>query len=308
MKSHCEEFTLWTLCMDAVSEKVLRELQLPNVKVISIRDVETAFPNLLNIKHQRSNVEYYFTSTPFLPLYIFSQHQQVELVTYLDADLFFYSNPEPLFAELGEKSIAIIEHKFSKGLETMVTHGIYNVGWVTFRNDKNGIECLQWWRDRCLECCFDHYEDGKFADQKYLDVWPEIFPGVVVLQHRGANVAPWNVANYKITFQSSHVFIDSDLLIFYHFHGVRRLFKNFYDSALGLYNTRLDSGLRRNVYSPYITVLNQTYVLINTKTSSLKTVRVPQSGAVSQRIFINAKWLYYFIMKVILRRNYLFIR
>ena len=42
--------------------------------------------------------------------------KDINLITYLDADLLFYSSFEPIFNEIGNSSIAIIEHRFAKAL------------------------------------------------------------------------------------------------------------------------------------------------------------------------------------------------
>src|SRR5205823_10040223 len=95
------------------------------------------------------------------------------------------------------------------------------VGLMAFRNDSFGRECLEWWRERCLEWCYDRLEGDRFADQKYLDDWPTRFERVVVLQHKGAGVAPWNAMNYQICLQNGRVIVDGQPLIFYHFHGLK---------------------------------------------------------------------------------------
>ena len=75
---------------------------------------------------------------------------------------------------------------------------------------------MRWWKERCIEWCFDRSEDGKFGDQKYLDAWPELFGNeVTIVQQTEKTLAPWNV-NYmenKLQGKLSPVF--------YHFHGIR---------------------------------------------------------------------------------------
>src|SRR5207237_5145326 len=101
--------------------------------------------------------------------------------------------------------------------------GIYTVGWVSFRRDADGLACLRWWRERCLEWCRDRHEDGRFADQKYLDDWPTRFEGVRVLQHKGANLAPWNLSNVTVQIREGRIQADEEPLLFFHFHGLKQV-------------------------------------------------------------------------------------
>jgi len=104
-------------------------------------------------------------------------------------------------------------------LAHLETYGRFNVGWLTFRNDPVARACLQRWREQCLAWCFDRLEDGRFADQKYLDEWPERFGAVRVIQHKGANVGPWNVGRYELTQGDGSLKIGGDSLLFFHAHG-----------------------------------------------------------------------------------------
>jgi hypothetical protein len=98
------------------------------------------------------------------------QESQVTHVAYLDADLFFYSNPQPIYDELGDGSILIVGHRFSPEYRTSErTSGIYNVSMVVFRRDRDGLECLTWWKERVLEACRLDPEAGLCGDQTYLD-------------------------------------------------------------------------------------------------------------------------------------------
>ncbi|HMQ34137.1 MAG TPA: hypothetical protein PKD53_25615, partial [Chloroflexaceae bacterium] len=255
LRRHCPAFRLWALCLDEASHRVLTAMALPGVEPIALTELEGGDAELLRVKGDRSRVEYYFTLTPALPLYIFERWPEVSLITYLDADLYFFADPRPLFDELGGGSVAITPHRFSRRLRHYESHGRYNVGWVSFRRDASGLACLRWWRERCLEWCYDRAEPGRFADQKYLDEWPRRFAGVVVIRQRGANLAPWNIADATITAAGDEVRVDGDPLIFFHFHGLRQPRSRIYNHQLYLYKTRPSPLLLRRIYGPYIRAL-----------------------------------------------------
>src|SRR5206468_9462932 len=214
---------------------VLARLALPGLHAIALEDFEKDDKELLAAKRTRTRIEYYFTCSPSLPLHILSHHPHVDVITYLDADLGFFADPRPLYEEIGDRSIAIIGHRFPPDLHEWVRYGIYNVGWLSFRRDRHAMACLGWWRERCLEWCYDRCEDGRFADQKYLDDWPTRFQGVVVLMNKGANLAPWNLANYTIRWDRDRVWVDDDPLIFFHFHRLRQIEAWAYDPTLAGY-------------------------------------------------------------------------
>lgn len=251
------EFRLWALCMDAPSYEALRELRLPGVEPIALADFEHADVELLTAKNDRSRAEYFFTCTPSLPLYVLEHWPEVDLITYLDADLFFFSHPQPIFEELANASVGIIAHRFSWLNQSRRRFGIYNVGWVSFRRDEDGLRCLRWWRERCIEWCYDRVEGNRYADQKYLDEWLERFRGVRAVEHKGANLAPWNIANYQIRERDGRVMVDEDPLVFFHFQGFQQIRPWLYNSNFGLYGVRPSSAVRRAVIGPYIRALQE---------------------------------------------------
>jgi hypothetical protein len=249
---HARPFVLYALCMDDEARDTLLGLGLEGLRVISLREFEEGDAALAAARGNRSLIEYYFTCTPSLPLYVLDHFPGIDVVTYLDADLYFYGSPAPLYDELGNGSVLIIGHRFAEHLREREAHGLYNVGYLSFRNDGPGRECLRWWRERCLEWCYDRLEDGRYADQKYLDEWPRRFPGVVVLRHKGANLAPWNVSRYRLRRAAGSVTVDAQPLVFYHFHFLKMVTPSFFHLGLGFYRARLGAVLRRDVYLPYL--------------------------------------------------------
>ena len=255
LRKHCPEFKLWVLCMDDTAYRILRALELPGINPISLEDFESNDQALQIAKTNRSRIEYYFTCTPSLPLFVLNNWPEVDLVTYLDADLFFFENPLTIFEEVREASIAIIGHRFPSKLQRLELRGIYNVGWLTFRRDRKGLECLNWWRDRCIDWCYDRTEGGRYADQKYLDDWPTRFKGVKVIEHKGANLAPWNVASYRLSLVREKILVDQQPLIFFHFHGTKEIFPGVYNTGLCSYLAKSSYMLRSKVFRPYIEAL-----------------------------------------------------
>jgi hypothetical protein len=248
----CHEFKLWVLCLDQRCEDSLERLKLPHMELIALADFERGDSALAAAKRNRSLIEYYFTCTPSLPLFLLAGQPALEQVTYIDADLWFFGDPAPLFQELGDGSIGIVPHRFSPHLRDHEVWGRYNVGWLTFRNDAEGIGCLSAWRSACNEWCYDRLEGERFADQKYLDAWPGRFKGVVVLQHKGANVAPWNVARYRITRSpEGSVGVDEQPLLFFHYQGFKQVGRRSFDSGMLAYRSSLSRSLRTLVYLPY---------------------------------------------------------
>jgi len=237
---------------------MLDKLKLDNVNLIKINDFEDQ--ELLNIKNSRSPREYCWTCTPSLPLYILKKHPEIDMIAYLDADLFFYSSPKPIYQEFGNSSIMIIPHRYSEETKHLEEkNGIYNVGMLIFRNNTHGLRCLNWWRDRCIEWCYATYENGKLGDQLYLNCWPRKFKGVYILQHKGSNLASWNLPNYTIKKTGESILVDDNELIFFHFHGV----KIHSETSFKLPAYTLTSYNKNTIYKPYLKELQKIIKQIN---------------------------------------------
>ena len=251
----CPSFELWVLCLDAVCHRALSELRISGMHLIPLEELEESDRQLCAVKSTRSLLEYYFTCSPCLPSFVLSHYTHVDRITYLDADLYFFRDPSDVFDVIEHSSIAIIPHRFHPTFVGREQFGIYNVGWVSFRRDEQGMACLSKWREQCLDWCYVRCEADRFADQKYLDRWPADFSNVAVIRHKGANLAPWNVANYHLRHTESGVCVENEPLIFFHFHYLKQVNKWVYNPGLSEYKTSLVRVLRNYIYVPYIHAL-----------------------------------------------------
>jgi len=244
--------------MDDTTYDILNKINLNKVELIPLKEFEDR--ELLNIKNTRAPGEYCFTCTPSLPLYILKKNPDLDMIAYLDADLYFYSSPEPIYKEFDNNSIMVIPQRVSKNIQYLERFGIYNVGMLIFRNDKYGLNCLGWWRKKCIEWCFAYFNKGRFGDQTYLNDWPERFFGVYVLQHKGAGIAPWNVSQYKIKEINNQIFVDDEPLIFYHFQSLK-IYPNL---KFQLYNPpyNISSNIKKLIYNPYLKELKKIIIKV----------------------------------------------
>jgi len=254
LKAHNLNFKLWVLCLTQECKKILDAIDSPNIEGYSLHEIEKEFPELLKAKGNRSLPEYYFTLSPFWPNWLLDNKPEISSITYLDADLEFLSSPESLFDEVENSSIGIIEHRFHPSFDIARYSGRFNVGWIYFKKDRVSSDCLAQWQAQCLGWCKDYPEDGKFADQKYLDSWPDDFEGTHIISHPGANLAPWNLNTHKITRESERLLSDKKPVIFYHFHMIKALDDNHLSTSLEIYRVPVEE--RKKIidwlYVPYI--------------------------------------------------------
>ncbi|MDP4286108.1 MAG: glycosyl transferase [Bacteroidota bacterium] len=237
LNEHCKQFELYILCLDEFTFEFFQKnaAGYPEIKTLSLVELEASDSELKACKTNRSLIEYYFTLSPCLPLFILNKYNLPHICS-LDADILFLDSPNTLFDNLNDYSIVITPHKFSHEIKEKIIYGIYNVSFQIFKNDETGIKCLQFWRAQCIEWCGDQPDEEKklFADQKYLDNWTDLYPGKVkVLNDYVSGLAPWNLNNFKITKRGNKFYSNSERIIFYHFHDFK--YYNNYWASNGLH-------------------------------------------------------------------------
>jgi hypothetical protein len=225
LQLNTSEFILYVLCLDEVTLNFFKDHvdSYPKVKCLTLLELENVDTDLKSCKNTRSLIEYYFTISPCLPLYILRKYN-IPHICSLDADILFLSDPTKLFDHLNFASVIITPHKFSAELSQNAKFGIFNVSFQIFKNDAVGLTCLNKWREQCITWCGDYIDEttGFFADQKYLDSWPvEYGNKLIVLNDEVSGLAPWNLNNYKLRFRNDKLYSVNEPVIFYHFHGFK---------------------------------------------------------------------------------------
>ena len=251
-----KEFTLYIFCFDDKSFEILKDMSLSRAVILHHSCFETE--EYLEKKKGRSKAEYCWTCTSRIIEYVLDNYD-VEDCTYIDSDLYFYENPKILKDEIDRvgADVTIVEHRFKSnryGRKLEKRNGKYCVQFNFFRKNENARKVLNWWKERCLEWCYDIPEPDRMGDQKYLNCWTAMFEGVHELQHLGGGVAPWNLEKYTLESVEGYNIIMKDgkgklfPLVFYHFQNIRYMPGRYVNIKSQTRNRKLKYA----IYVPYL--------------------------------------------------------
>ncbi len=262
-------------CFDDESYQILRQFPQKNMILVHYKDFET--PALMATKKDKKRFyEYYWAYKPELILQTMAK-TNAEIVTYIDCDFYFFSDPEILFQDMGDVDVLIQPNNFSQPeAKQFLPVGYYCSCFEAFRNNPNGKKVLRWWLEQCTKWCFSEFEDGKFADQKYLDDWRTRFSNVREITHIGANVAPWNVQKYSVTLNNGQPMVNNVPILYYHYHSFRMNTETFEYIVTGdrenhyqIFQEAVDI-----LYPPYAQALKKTLQILK---------KIPEYQAYSQK-------------------------
>lgn len=261
LERNCKNFKIYIYAFDDKAFEVLTSKHLAHAVIIHRSELEAEYPILNKLKKERSKAEYSWTCTPVSIEYVLNKYGE-DNCTYIDADLYFYSDADVLHAEIqnSKANVVITPHRFTNSLKDRRLQnrsGKYCVEFNYFDNSDNSRKALTWWKGRCFEWCYHIYEKDRMGDQKYIEKFPALFEGVHELQNLGGGVAPWNLAQYE--------FVDNDEcsgvpilreratgktfpIIFYHFQSMRYVNENYIIIRSETHSAKTKDA----IYRPYL--------------------------------------------------------
>ncbi|HEY0760291.1 MAG TPA: group 1 glycosyl transferase [Acidisarcina sp.] len=153
----------------------------------------------------------------------------VQQLIYFDPDICVYSNADVIYDLLQTSNIIITPHitrapedKQHLLEQELLSLGTFNLGFVAVSGSAESLKFLDWWEERCLEKGFADPRNALFVDQKWVNLAPAMFDGVLILKHPGCNMAHWNIHERHLTRAGdSYRVNDAVPLIFYHFSGFK---------------------------------------------------------------------------------------
>jgi hypothetical protein len=249
-------FMLWICCTDEVSYSILSKTGLSNTIILTLENLEDA--ELLSVKSYRKANEYCWTLKAPLIKYVLDNFK-VDDVVYCDGDLYFFSDPKELYEEWGNNDIFLCPQRDIGWVESL--YGKYQAGLMGFKNTNNSLECLNYWRSKCIEWCYSSPDPQmeRFGDQKYLDKLPFLFQGVKIIENLGVDAAPWNCIynnNYNIFEKDNQIYIEKDKLMVFHFATIAI----YNESEFDLWNFNyipISKIILNKIYLPYLTSIRE---------------------------------------------------
>jgi hypothetical protein len=249
---HVDAPDVHVLCLDDETHAALARLALPAVRLTTLAELESRDPALAAARSSRSHIEYVFTCKPAWIRTALESVDAGDLLTFVDADVLFFSSPGPVLAALDGASAGVVPHRFPAARSALERFGRYNAGVVFVRRDAEGTAIVDWWRARCLEWCHDRVEGDRFTDQRYLDQWPQRVRRLHVVAHPGVVAAPWNLSSFSLRTDRRPPLVDGEPLILFHFHGFRLLPGGMYDVGPADDVAGLSAATRAALYEPYV--------------------------------------------------------
>lgn len=284
IKKSQADFVFYILAFDNETYKYLNELNEDKIILISIEEYNSYFNT--SIERFKDKKQYYFTATPNLCLYLIERYPVIDILLYLDADVYVYNSLDPIYREFSDFSIGFTPHRLHPMIKLYArSYGKYNVGVNLFRNSDTGLKCLRAWKSDCDSWYPDMpgYPLNFFSDQIFLDSWPGRYEGVKIIENIGVNVCHWNAVNYRFTKQNEKYFVNGVPIIIFHFSSLRKETDTVW-SANSIYAFVSIKNVLLDLYTNYIKHI-ESFGL-----SNLKQEKITHRESLVKRIF-------YFFMK-----------
>jgi hypothetical protein len=239
------------LAFDDTCARILGDVFGSSILIAKIAEFHSENPDLAALRSSRTAWAFYATHKPAFVGRVLAAEPSPDSVTFIDADMLFFADPSPAYAEIGTAEIALSPHRFPASNQRLAVYGTFNAGWIYWRAGAPARQCLADWERDCVEWCESEVQpDGRFMNQGYLTRWPEKYPGVHIVRHPGVNLAPWNLDGHRLEGNTGEIRSDGCPLICFHFSGLLREASGEWFSTYPC--PRQFELVRKALYQPYL--------------------------------------------------------
>lgn len=221
LEEHEPSVRRFVLLVERRSAKLLRKDE--PFEAVWVEDI--GVPDLEDFMSQYTVMEANTAVKPYFLSYLFEEHGIDELV-FLDPDVLLLSPLDEVWSALGRGSIVLTPHLREPYRDSelptelaILRSGTYNLGFIALRRGPSAARLLEWWQEKTEFDCVVDLPGGLFVDQKWMDLSPGYFEGVVVLRDPAYNVAYWNLHERPVTLDQGRYFAADRPIAFFHFSG-----------------------------------------------------------------------------------------
>jgi hypothetical protein len=191
-----------------------------NIHYLFVSDLSIETSQVRKMQAYYDVVEFATAMKPTLLLHLLRDSN--ETVSYIDPDIYIFSQVSHAQAIGEETGLAITPHRVTampfypaspKEL-SFLRVGIYNLGFICV--GKKATSVLQWWEKRLRWHATQFDGLPYFTDQKWADFFPT-FTQCKILDHKGYNLAFWNIDERPLSVRNSEFFAGDEKLVFVHF-------------------------------------------------------------------------------------------
>jgi len=221
---HHPEYTLYIVLVDSVDGR----FDLNSFKSYNILEInKLGIPDFAEFTHRYTIIELNCAVKSFAAQYLFREFSP-DILLYIDSDTLIFNSLSIVESYLIESNIVLTPHYTSPlpldGLlpreRDILRSGLYNAGFLGFRNSDETHRFLTWWSGHMQTECHYNFEEGMGVDQNWLNWVPLFFKGVTLANDQGLNVAYWNLHERKLTERDGRYWINDEYpLLFLHISG-----------------------------------------------------------------------------------------
>ena len=245
LKETTSQFHLWILCVDDEAYDLLAKMNLPQVTLISLDNVKNE--RLAVLEKERQANEFCWTLKASFITFLLKNNLNLGSMLYVDADLYFFRDVQYIYREWGQQSLFLTKLWLGPNWARKV--GIFSAGLIGFKRDLGGRRSLGFWRRNCLKWCSEQPDRGRWADQKYLDRFPDITNRITISANKGINTGPWNIRKGTVVQGKDRMlFFENFPLVCYHFSG----FELLSDTEVELCNRKTLPAHAEAIYTAYL--------------------------------------------------------
>lgn len=224
------EVDFFILLADEAEEYL--DLKKESYQVIEAKDI--GIDNFEEMAFKYNVLEFCTAVKPFFIEYLIKTNKYSKII-YFDPDIYVYNKLDVIFDELDKYFMILTPHylnmeeKYSGAFsdEELLFVGIFNLGFVAFRNCEETNKVVRWWKNRLRDNCYADRNDALHVDQKWMDFIPAFFgKEVLISKDAGYNAAIWNIQEKDLIEVDNKLYMQNNFgdrkaypLTFFHFSG-----------------------------------------------------------------------------------------